>query len=107
MRCPVVLPIQIAFVFLVFFSGNAWAQVGRSALTGTVMDQQGNRIPHARIRATEAKTGLQRDTETTSQGNYELVDLPPGIFSVRISKAGFSLFRAEGVEQVVGQTRTL
>ena len=107
MRCPVVLPIQIAFVFLVFFSGIAWAQVGRSALTGTVTDQQGNRIPHATIQATEAKTGLQRETETTSQGSYELVDLPPGIFSVQISKPGFSLFRARGVEQVVGQTRTL
>ena len=70
-------------------------------------DQQGRRVPHAKVRATQAATGLQRETETTSQGNYELLDLPAGTFSVQISKDGFSTFRAERVEQIVGQTRTL
>ncbi len=94
-------------LLLILLGGTTWAQVESSSLTGTVTDQQGKRIPQAKVRATQAATGLQRETETTSQGNYQLVDLPAGTFSVQISKDGFSTFRAERVEQIVGRTRTL
>ena len=83
------------------------AQVDRTAITGIVTDQQGNRVPDSRVRATEGATGFQRETLTTSQGTYEVPGLPPGIYSVQFLKAGFSAFTAEGVEQLVGQTRTL
>jgi Carboxypeptidase regulatory-like domain len=82
------------------------AQVDRTAMTGTVTDQQGNRIPQCSVRATERSTGFERATLTTSQGNYELPGLPPGVYAVRFFKDGFSVFTADGVEQVVGQTRT-
>ena len=59
------------------------------------------------MRATERATGFHRETLTTSQGNYQLPGLPPGIYSVRFFRSGFSTFTAESVEQVVGQTRTL
>src|SRR5580704_18112351 len=94
-------------LLLVSIAGTTWAQVESSSLTGTVTDQQGRIIPHAKVRAIQAATGLHRETETTSQGNYELVDLTAGTFSVEISKDGFSIFHAERVEQIVGRTRTL
>jgi hypothetical protein len=83
------------------------AQVDRTALTGTVTDQLGNRVPQCAVRAIENQTGFERETLTTSQGSYELPGLPPGRYSVRFSKRGFSVFTAAGVEQVVGHTRTL
>jgi hypothetical protein len=92
---------------LLSLSAIVRAQVESSSLTGTVSDQQGRRVPHAQVQATEAATGLKRQTETTSQGNYELVDLPAGIFTVEISKGGFSTTHIERVQQFVGQTRTL
>src|SRR5580658_199581 len=83
------------------------AQVDRTAITGTVTDQQGHRIPQSTVRATERSTGFQRETSTTSQGTYELPGLPLGVYSVQFSKAGFANFTADRVEQLVGQTRTL
>lgn len=83
------------------------AQVNRTAISGTVTDRQDNRIPSASVRVTRGATGLERETETTSQGTYELPDLPPGFYTVHFSKAGFSIFTVEHVEQLVGQTRTL
>jgi hypothetical protein len=83
------------------------AQVDRTAITGTVTDQQGNRVPGSRVRVSESATGFERETLTTSQGTYELPALPPGIYSVDFSKAGFADFIAKNVEQLVGQTRTL
>ena len=83
------------------------AQVDRTAITGTVTDQQGHRVPQSSVRATERSTGFQRATSTTSQGTYELPGLPLGVYSVQFSKAGFATFTADRVEQTVGQTRTL
>lgn len=83
------------------------AQVDRTAMTGIVTDPQGNPVPQSRVRATESATGFQRETLTTSQGTYVLPGLPPGIYSVEFSKAGFADFFAKNVEQLVGQTRTL
>src|SRR5580658_3391348 len=82
------------------------AQVDRTAITGRVTDQQGNRIPQSIVRATENATGFQRETLTTSQGTYELPGLPPGIYSVQFLKAGFAPLITQRVEQIVGQTRT-
>ena len=101
------LSFPIISVLLISLAGTTWAQVESSSLTGMVTDQQGKRIPHATVRATETGTGLQRQTETSPQGDYRLLDLPAGTFSIQISKAGFSTFHAERVKQFVGQTRTL
>ena len=98
--------LQIALL-LISPGRTTWAQVESSSLTGTVTDQQGKRVPQAKVRAIQAATGLQRETETTPQGDYQLLDLPAGTFSVQISKEGFATFRAERVEQMAGRTRTL
>ncbi len=107
MRRSLPLSLALASLILMLLCGTTWAQVESSSLTGTVTDQQGKRIPNAKVRVTQAATGLQRETETTSQGNYALADLPAGTYSVQISKDGFSTFQAERVGEIVGQTRTL
>jgi hypothetical protein len=83
------------------------AQVERTAMTGTVTDQQGNRVPQATVRATGSATGFVRETQTTSTGTYELPGLPPGLYSVQFLKTGFTTLSVDTVEQTVGQTRTL
>ncbi|HEX3875489.1 MAG TPA: carboxypeptidase regulatory-like domain-containing protein [Bryobacteraceae bacterium] len=95
------------FGFLFVFSFSLVAQVDRTAISGNVIDQQGNRVPRCMVRATEGSTGFQRDTATTAHGSYELPGLPPGTYTVRFLKDGFSSVTFEGVKQVVGQTRTL
>ena len=81
------------------------AQVNLTAVTGTVTDQQGNRVPESKVRATETATGFQRETLTTPDGTYDLPGIPPGIYTVQFFKTGFSAFTAERVEQLVGQNQ--
>jgi hypothetical protein len=85
----------------------ASAQTERTYLTGAVTDPQGNRVPQVKVIAVEPTTGLKRETETTSQGTYQLADLPPGVFTVQFSKEGFATYQANNLRQVVGQTGTL
>jgi hypothetical protein len=83
------------------------AQVEATAITGTVTDPQGKRVPQCVVRVAESATGLEREVTTTSQGNYELSGLPPGNYAIRFSKNGFAPYLAENVKQVVGQKNTL
>ena len=98
---------RLLFFCLLGFSLCASAQTERTYLTGAVVDPQGNRVPQVKVVAVQDATGLKRETETTSQGAYQLADLPPGVFTVQFSKEGFSTFQANRVRQVVGQTGTL
>ena len=102
-------PISIRFyclLSLALLSSNLLcAQVNRTAITGAVTDQQGHRISQCRVHAKEAATGFERETQTTSQGTYDLPGLPPGIYTVEFRKDGFAVFSARNLEQLVGQTR--
>ena len=99
--------VRVALFCALGLSMCASAQTERTYLTGAVFDTQGGRIPQAKIIAVQDATGLRRETETTSQGTYQLADLPPGVFTVRFSKEGFSTSQVNHVRQVVGQTGTL
>ena len=95
------------FLGTLALSLSASAQTERTYLTGAIVDPQGNRVPRARVVAVQDATGLRRETESTSQGTYQLADLPPGVFTVQFSKEGFSTYQANHVRQIVGQTGTL
>ena len=83
------------------------AQVSRTSINGTVVDEQGKRIPAASVQVTNLATGLQRQTQTGAQGTYVLADLENGAFRFEISKAGFAPFRLKSLRLEVGQPRTI
>ena len=83
------------------------AQVARTSINGTITDEQGKRIPSAKVKAIDLSTGLERETETSTQGTYSLSSLKAGTFTIEITKPGFAPFRLRKVLQEVGQTRTL
>ena len=83
------------------------AQVARTSLNGTVTDEQGKRIPSAKVHATNTATGFRRETETNASGAYVLPDMAAGTFSIEISKDGFTPQRFRSVKLEVGQPGTL
>jgi len=94
-------------VLALFVSFKLSAQVALTSLNGTVTDEQGKRIPLAKVKATNAATGFVRQTETAVQGAYELADMATGTFAIEVSKEGFAPFRLRGVKLEIGQPRTL
>jgi len=92
---------------LVSLTGGISAQTNVSSITGTVTDASGAQVPAVRVVATQAATGLTRETVTNSQGNYFLDYLPIGQYQISFQKEGFNRFVAEQVAQTVGEKRTL
>jgi hypothetical protein len=76
----------------------AGAQVLYGSVTGTVTDPQGYRVPGASVAITNPATGLKRDTTTNSQGEYNIVNVQPGTYDIRISMGtNFKAFERRGI----------
>ena len=76
---------------------QAAAQGGDGSLRGTVRDSQGGALPGVTITATSDVLLSPSVTVTDASGNYRLVNLPPGTFTVTAQLAGFSSARREGI----------
>jgi hypothetical protein len=83
------------------------AQVALTSLNGTITDEQGKRIPSAKVKATNIATGFARETETGSQGTYQLADMAAGTFAIEVYKEGFASSLLRNVKLEVGQRHTL
>jgi Carboxypeptidase regulatory-like domain len=98
----------VAVVVPLLVPGTATrAQVDRSGLTGTVTDRVGARIPGAHIVAEQAATGLRREAVSSSNGAYDIPDLPIGTYRLTCSASGFGQQVFAELEQTVGRTRTV
>jgi len=100
---------RIALIMLLvpIAAGLAFSQVDRTTITGTVLDPSGKAIPDSVVVATSTDTGIARQARSNTKGVYELYDLPVGVWTVVFSAPGFASTRYEGLEQTVGNTRTL
>lgn len=64
-------------------------QEDTAQLSGTVVDPANAAVPNAIITLTSESTGLTRKATTRSDGSYELLQLPPGLYSLRVEATGF------------------
>ena len=83
---------------------TAFAQGDRGTITGTVSDPAGAVVPAAAVSAKSTDTGAAYDTETTATGNFTLNSLPPGLYDVTVSAAGFSKSIEQGLRVNVAMT---
>jgi hypothetical protein len=83
------------------------AQVDRTGLNGTVTDSSGRALAGVRVTAVQDESGLRHETLSSSDGSYDVPELPVGIYSLTFAAAGFDDVSFTNVVQSVGHTRTL
>jgi hypothetical protein len=71
-----------------------------SSLQGVITDAQGAAVPDAIVAAKNISTSAERRTLTSSLGEYSLLQLAPGNYTLTIEKPGFRTHRGEIVLQV-------
>src|SRR5437660_1067437 len=85
----------------------ARAQVSGS-IAGTVKDSTGAVLPGATVEAASpALIEKVRNAVTDAQGNYKIVDLRPGTYTVTVTLGGFSTYKREGIDLSGGFTATV
>ena len=87
----------LVFVVLAVAGARARAQ-GYGSISGTVADSTGALIPDAVVTATQAGTGLELRTTTSSTGTYVFPSLAPSIYNISVSHAGFQAYQVSALE---------
>jgi hypothetical protein len=88
--------------------GVSWAQsVSSGTIAGTVRDATGAVLPGVTVEAASpALIEKVRSAVTDAQGNYKIVELRPGAYTVTFTLPGFSTFKRDGLELTTGFTAT-
>ena len=86
---------------------NAQTQITTGTIQGTVEDANGAILPGANVEIKNLDTNLVKNLVTDESGRVVFLALPPGRYSVTISKAGFATAVAERVDLTVGQALNL
>ncbi len=94
-----------AFVWLGLFPASAYAQ---ATIAGVVKDSSGAVLPGVTVEtASEALIERMRTATTDGTGQYRIVDLRPGVYSVTFKLSGFSTVKRDGVELTGVATATI
>jgi len=88
--------------------GAAASAPAQSAIAGVVRDSSGAVLPGVTVEVTSpALIEKTRAAVTDQAGQYKVIDLRPGVYSVTFQLQGFATITRTGVTLLVGQTATL
>jgi outer membrane receptor protein involved in Fe transport len=99
---------RIFFIFLAcsLLPHRVFAQSAAS-VSGTVVDSSGALVPDAKVVLRNADTNVQQATITSSSGNYTVTNVPPGTYSIEVTKNGFSASQVTQLVLSVNQAANL
>jgi hypothetical protein len=102
------LPITVAIASACAASAAAAQTATTGAIAGQVVDATGSALPGVTVEAASpAIIEKVRTAVTDGQGQYKIVDLRPGSYTVSFSLPGFSGLKREGIELNTGFTATV
>src|SRR6266436_1446914 len=96
----------VAFVCLAPRLSNA-QDLDNVTISGSVTDQNGALIPGAIVTATLRATRAERTVIADGNGQYRLIQLPPGIYNVTASFTNFAAEEKSDLNPLAGQNVTL
>jgi len=82
---------------LLLSSPPAFAQSTYGTILGTVTDSSGAAVPAANVVVEEQSTGVQQTATTDSGGDYRIVNLDPGTYTITASATNFATVKNEGI----------
>ena len=104
-RIPVVVVVFVGSLLLILPANTADAQ---SALAGVVRDASGGVLPGVTVEASSPALIEQvRTVITDDAGQYRIVDLRPGVYTVTFTLPGFGTVMREGIELIANFTATI
>src|SRR5688572_17835871 len=95
-------------LFLLALTSPTFAQdLDNVTISGRVMDQNGAVIPGASVTTTLVKTKTERTVVANDEGRYKIIQLEPGVYTVKASFANFATEEKTDLATVAGQNLQL
>ncbi len=83
-------------------AATAGAQDPRGSITGRITDSSGGRMPGATVTATNIETNVPSATTTNGEGDYSILYLTPGMYTLSVELSGFKKMSREGLQVRIG-----
>jgi hypothetical protein len=100
--------LTVAALSIILLPGKAFPQgETTSAIVGQVTDATNAAISGATVTITNRETALQRSAKTDDEGRFNLPQLKPDTYSVRVEAAGFASQQNDHVLAALGQKQTV
>lgn len=97
----------LALAAMLFVTQPCAGQATTGQITGQVMDATGAAVPNATVTATDEEKGVSFTGRSDGTGNYTVVSLQPGSYSVAASASGFAETKFTHVVVAIDQQREL
>jgi hypothetical protein len=104
------MSIAIALSILPTFTvgGLLWAQAGGTgAIGGAITDSTAAMVISAQVKVKDLATGYTRISQSNNHGLYLVSLLPPGQYTLEVTKQGFRVASSTDVQVVVSETTVL
>ena len=88
-------------------SSAVLAQQTLGGITGEVSDSSGGVIPGATVSVVDEQTGLTRTVMTNASGEYSLVNLPIGAYTLTYKAEGFDVQKTQHITVQANRTATV
>ena len=92
---------------VVLCSFSLFAQQTLGGITGEVSDPTGGVIPNATVTVTAEQTALTRSVQTNSTGEYTVVNLPIGPYTMTFTAPGFEAQKTQHIGVQANRTLTM
>ena len=101
----VVICLLVSFVLSLPVLAQTQSTTG--TIEGTVLDANGAALPGASVEVKNSATNFTKTIETDEDGRFVLLSLPPGKYTVTVTKQGFAKSVIESADLTVGRALTL
>ncbi len=96
-----------ALLSLLFWSLPGVSQTTTATLSGHITDETGGVLPGVHVTIVNRATGVQRSLGSDGGGRFTAPQLPPGLYDVTATMAGFETLLRQGTTLAVGQEANL
>jgi hypothetical protein len=86
-------------------AASVWGQATTGSIVGTVTDPSKAIVVGAEVVALNQETGVSYKGKTNGSGDYAIHNLPPGIYAVTVTNAGFETATVKNVKLVIDYTQ--
>lgn len=95
--------LALACVLAAGLTGTAFAQSAvDGAVGGTIHDSTGANVPNATVNVRNNGTGAEQTVTTGASGDYRVLHLQPGTYTVTVTGVGFGTYKSTAVVVQVG-----
>src|SRR6266545_2729793 len=97
----------IALTVLAPLAPAARAQTATGEVNGSITDNSGAAVPNATVKLKNQATGIETIPSSNEYGGFVFVNVQPGVYTLRVSMAGFKEAETTGLVVGVNQAATV